>query len=136
MLQKVNTVLIAKKAPTTFSKVDSLVDGDIALFDENKQLLITAANAAAANTIYVGVCQGTEDVYDEKGTKTTKAVIKYSMPIQKGSCPSMVYTPFAAKVEDKIVITATNVTPVIVMFCVLFIMTFTKLRVSLLILMK
>ena len=33
------------------------------------------------------------------------------MPIQKGSCPSMVVTPFVAKAEDKIVITATNVTP-------------------------
>ena len=111
MLQKVNTVLIAKTAPASFSNVDSLADGAIALFDENKKLLTTAANAAAANAIYVGVCQGTEDVYNEKGTKTTKAVIKYSMPIQKGSCPSMVITPFVAKAEDKIVITATNVTP-------------------------
>lgn len=138
MINHVNTVLIAKTAPASFSKVDSLADGAIALFDENKKLLTTAANAAAANAIYVGVCQGTEDVYNEKGTKTTKAVIKYSMPIQKGSCPSMVITPFVAKAEDKIVITATNVTPklVTVMFCVLFIITFTKLRVSLLILMK
>ena len=111
MLQHVNTVLIAKTAPTSFSNVDSLADGAIALFDENKKLLTTAANAAAANAIYVGVCQGTEDVYNEEGTKTTKAVIKYSMPIQKGSCPSMVVTPFVAKAEDKIVITATNVTP-------------------------
>ena len=111
MLQKVNTVLIAKTAPASFSNVDSLADGAIALFDENKKLLTTAANAAAANAIYVCVCQGTEDVYNEKGTKTTKAVIKYSMPIQKGSCPSMVITPFVAKAEDKIVITATNVTP-------------------------
>ena len=111
MLQKVNTVLIAKTAPASFSNVDSLADGAIALFDENKKLLTTAANAAAANAIYVGVCQGTEDVYNEEGTKTTKAVIKYSMPIQKGSCPSMVVTPFVAKAEDKIVITATKVTP-------------------------
>lgn len=111
MLQHVNTVLIAKTAPASFSNVDSLADGAIALFDENKKLLTTAANAAAANAIYVGVCQGTEDVYNEEGTKTTKAVIKYSMPIQKGSCPSMVITPFVAKAEDKIVITATNVAP-------------------------
>ena len=83
MLQHVNTVLIAKTAPASFSNVDSLADGAIALFDENKKLLTTAANAAAANAIYVGVCQGTEDVYNEEGTKTTKAVIKYSMPIQK-----------------------------------------------------
>ena len=49
MLQKVNTVLIAKTAPASFSNVDSLADGAIALFDENKKLLTTAANAAAAN---------------------------------------------------------------------------------------
>lgn len=111
MLQKVNTVLIAKTAPASFSNVDSLADGAIALFDENKKLLTTAANAAAAKSIYVGVCEGKEDVYDQKGAKSTKSVIRFSMPIQKGSNPTLVVTPFVTKAEDKIVITATNVAP-------------------------
>lgn len=114
MLQKVNTVLIAKTVPASFpaaSTADVLADGAIALFDENKKILTSTALAAAAKSIYVGVCEGKEDVYDQKGAKSTKSVIRFSMPIQKGSNPTLVVTPFAAKAEDKIVITATNVTP-------------------------
>lgn len=98
MLQKVNTVLIAKTAPASYSTADALADGAIALFDENRKILTSAANAAAAKSIYVGVCEG-------------KSVIRFSMPIQKGSNPTLVVTPFVAKAEDKIVITATNVAP-------------------------
>lgn len=111
MLQKVNTVLIAKTAPASFTKADALADGAIALFDENRNILTSAANAAAAKSIYVGVCEGKEDVYDQKGAKSTKSVIRFSMPIQKGSNPTLVVTPFVAKAEDKIVITATKVAP-------------------------
>lgn len=111
MLQKVNTVLIAKTVPASFTEVDALADGAIALFDENRNILTSAAKAAAAKSIYVGVCEGKEDVYDQKGAKSAKSVIRFSMPIQKGSNPTLVVTSFVAKVEDKIVITATNVAP-------------------------
>ena len=111
MLNHVNTVLIAKTAPASFSTADALADGAIALFDENKKILTSTALAAAAKSIYVGVCEGKEDVYDQKGAKSTKSVIRFSMPIQKGSNPTLVVTPFVAKAEDKIVITATNVAP-------------------------
>ena len=111
MINHVNTVLIAKTAPASYSTADALADGAIALFNENKQILTSAANAAAAKSIYIGVCEGKEDVYDQKGAKSTKSIIHFSMPIQKGSNPSLVITPFVAKAEDKIVITATNVTP-------------------------
>ena len=111
MLQHVNKVLIAKTAPTSYTTVDALVDGDIALFNENKVIVKSASEAEAATALYIGVCVGKEDVYDQKGTKSTKSVINYSMLIQKGSKPSMVFTKFAAKAEDKVVITATDVTP-------------------------
>lgn len=111
MLNHVNTVLIAKTAPASFSTADALADGAIALFDENKKILTSTALAAAAKSIYVGVCEGKEDVYDQNGAKSTKPVIRFSMPIQKGSNPTLVVTPFVAKAEDKIVITATNVAP-------------------------
>lgn len=97
MLNHVNTVLIAKTAPASYSTADALADGAIALFDENRKILTSAANAAAAKSIYVGVCEG--------------SVIRFSMPIQKGSNPTLVVTPFVAKAEDKIVIAATNVAP-------------------------
>lgn len=111
MLQKVNTVLIAKTAPVSFSTAEALADGAIALFDENKKILTSAALAAAAKSIYVGVCEGKEDVYDQKGAKSIKSVIRFSMPIQKGSNPTLVVTSFVAKAEDSIVITATKVAP-------------------------
>lgn len=111
MLNHVNTVLIAKTVPASFSTADDLADGEIALFDENKEILKSTALAAAAKSIYVGVCEGKEDVYNQKGAKNTKSVIRFSMPIQKGSNPTLVITSFAAKAEDKIVITATNVAP-------------------------
>lgn len=111
MLQKVNKVLIAKAAPHSYAAGDALGVGDIALFNENKVIVGSAADAEAATALYIGVCVGEEDVYDQNGTKSTKLVIDYSMPIQKGSKPSMVFTKFVAKAEDKVVITATNVTP-------------------------
>lgn len=111
MLQHVNTVLIAKTVPASFTTADALADGAIALFDENRNILTSAANAAAAKSIYVGVCEGKEDVYNQAGAKSPKSVIRFSMPIQKGSNPTLVVTNFVAKAEDKIVITATSVTP-------------------------
>lgn len=111
MLQHVNKVLIAKTAPTSYTTVDDLVDGDIALFNENKVIVTSVTEAEAATALYIGVCVGKEVVYDQKGTKSTKPVINYSMPIQKGSKPSMVFTKFVDKAEDKVVITATDVTP-------------------------
>lgn len=111
MLQKVNTVLIAKTAPAAFTNIDALNDGDIALFDENRALLTSAEKAAAAKEIYIGVCEGKEDVYNQAGVKSEKPVIRFSMPIQKNSNPNLVVTNFKASAEDKIVITATSVTP-------------------------
>lgn len=111
MLQKVNTVLIAKTAPATFTTADALADGAIALFNENKQILTSAAAAASAKAIYVGVCEGKENVYNQAGTKSTKSIIRFSKEIQKGSNPTLIVTSFVAKSEDKIVITATSVTP-------------------------
>lgn len=111
MLQHVNKVLIAKTAPDSYSTVDDLVDGDIALFNEDKVIVKSVDEAEAATALYIGVCVGKEEVYNQKGTKSIKSVINYSMPIQKGSKPSMVLTKFVDKAEDKVVITVTNVTP-------------------------
>lgn len=111
MINKVNTVLIAKTAPASFSTAEALNDGDIALFDENRKILTDAEKAGAAKAIYVGVCEGKEDVYNLEGSKETKSIIRFSMPIQKNANINVVYSKFVAKAEDKIVITATSVTP-------------------------
>lgn len=111
MLQHVNTVLIGTDAPASYTTVDALTNGQIALFDEERVLVKDAAAAEKAKALYIGVCEGKEDVYDVEGTKHTKSIVRYSMPIQKGSKPHMVFTEFEASREDKIVITFTNVNP-------------------------
>ena len=109
MLNHVNTVLIAKTIASGTS-VDALKIGDVALFNEEKNI-VTAETAASAKELYIGVCEGKEMVYDVEGNGTEKSVIRYSMPIQKGSNPHMVISAFEAKREDSIKITATNVIP-------------------------
>lgn len=109
MLQHVNKVLVATGVPAAYTTVDALKDGELALFDENKVLVKTDAEAEKACALYIGMCIGSEKVYDQEGNEYTKAIINYSMPIQKGSKPSLVFTPFAEKAEDIVTITATNV---------------------------
>lgn len=109
MLQHVNTVLIAKTIAAG-TNANALKEGDVALFNELKQI-VTAETAAKAKELYIGVCEGKETVYNAEGEGTEVSVIRYSMPIQKGSNPHMVISEFEAKAEDSIVITATNVAP-------------------------
>lgn len=111
MLNHVNTVLIGTGAPASYTTADALTEGQIALFDQNRAIVKDAAGAKAASSLYIGVCEGKEDVYNGAGTKSTKSVIRFSMPIMKGSKPHMVFSEYVAAAEDKIVITATDVTP-------------------------
>lgn len=111
MLNHVNTVLIGTEAPTSYTTADVLTKGQIALFDQNGAIVKDATDAKAASSLYIGVCEGKEDVYNEAGTKSTKSVIRFSMPIMKGSKPHMVFSKYVAAAEDKIVITATDVAP-------------------------
>ena len=111
MLQHVNTVLIGTEAPVSYTTADALTEGQIALFDQDRAIVKDEAGAKAASSLYIGVCEGKEDVYNKAGTKSTKSVIRFSMPIMKGSKPNMVFSKYVAAAEDKIVITATDVTP-------------------------
>jgi hypothetical protein len=110
MLQHVNTVLIAKSVSSA-SDASSLKNGEVALFDENKNIISDADAAKAAKALYIGVCEGTETVTALDGTQSSQPVVNYSMPILKGAVDSLVVSPFVEKAEDKIVITATGVTP-------------------------
>jgi hypothetical protein len=55
MITSVHTVLIGKECPASYTTVDALKAGEVALFDQNKAILITAAEAAKASSLYVGV---------------------------------------------------------------------------------
>ena len=55
MITSVHTVLIGKECPASYTTVDVLNAGEVALFDQNKAILKTAAEAAKASSLYVGV---------------------------------------------------------------------------------
>lgn len=96
MITSVHTVLIGKKCPASYTTVDALNAGEVALFDQNKAILKTAAEAAKASSLYVGVA----------GEK----IIEFSNEIQKSSKPSAVIGQHVEPTQDKVVITLTNAT--------------------------
>lgn len=110
MIQSVHTVLIGKKCPASYSTVDALAAGDVALFDQNKSLITTAAKAAEASSLYVGVAGEKVNVTMPNGSVAQKANIEFSNEIQKASKPSAVIGEHVEPVEEKITITLTNAT--------------------------
>lgn len=110
MIQSVHTVLIGKKCPTSYTTVDALAAGDVALFDQNKSLITTAAKAAEASSLYVGVAGKKVNVTMPDGSVAQKANIEFSNEIQKASKPSAVIGEHVEPVEEKITITLTDAT--------------------------
>lgn len=96
MITSVHTVLIGKKCPASYTTVDDLNAGEVALFDQNKAILKTAAEAAKASSLYVGVA----------GEK----IIEFSNEIQKSSKPSAVIGKHVEPTQDEVVITLTDAT--------------------------
>ena len=110
MIQSVHTVLIGKKCPASYTTVDALAAGDVALFDQNKSLITTAAKAAEASSLYVGVAGEKVNVTMPNGSVAQKANIEFSNEIQKASKPSAVIGEHVEPVEEKITITLTGAT--------------------------
>lgn len=110
MLQSVHSVLIGKTCPASYTTADALAAGDVALFNENKALIKTAAEAATASSLYVGVAGSKINVTMPDGSVAQKANIDFSNEIKKNSKPSAVIGGYVAPVEEKIVITLTDAT--------------------------
>lgn len=110
MITSVHTVLIGKKCPASYTTVDALNAGEVALFDQNKDILKTAAEAAKASSLYVGVAGEKINVTMPDGKVTQKANIEFSNEIQKSSKPSAVIGRHVEPTQDKVVITLTNAT--------------------------
>lgn len=110
MITSVHTVLIGKECPTSYTTVDDLNAGEVALFDQNKAILKTAAEAAKASSLYVGVAGEKINVTMPDGNVAQKANIEFSNEIQKSSKPSAVIGQHVEPTQDKVVITLTNAT--------------------------
>lgn len=113
MITRVDSVMIGKKCPASYTTVDALNAGEVALFDENRALIKDQDGALKASTIYVGVCTGDMTVTMPNGTSSTKKVVEYSNAIQKASKPSYVMGDYKAPVAEKIEIDLTSAKPVI-----------------------
>lgn len=110
MITSVHTVLIGKKCPANYTTVDALDAGEVALFDQNKAILKTAAAAAKASSLYVGVAGEKINVTMPDGNVAQKANIEFSNEIQKSSKPSAVIGQHVEPTQDKVVITLTDAT--------------------------
>ena len=112
MITSVHTVLIGTKCPDSYTTADALNAGEVALFDQNRAILKTAAEAAKASSLYVGVAGPKINVTMPNGTVAQKANIEFSNEIQKSSKPSAVIGDNVEPTQDKVVVTLTNATVV------------------------
>lgn len=110
MITSVHTVLIGKKCPANYDTVDALNAGEVALFDQNRAILKTAAEAAKASSLYVGVAGEKINVTMPDGSVKAKANIEFSNEIQKSSKPSAVIGQHVKPTQDKVVVTLTDAT--------------------------
>lgn len=110
MITSVHTVLIGTKCPASYTTADVLNAGEVALFDQNRAILKTAAEAAKASSLYVGVAGEKINVTTPDGKVAQKANIEFSNEIQKSSKPSAVIGQHVEPTQDKVVITLTNAT--------------------------
>lgn len=108
MITSVHTVLIGTKCPASYTTADALNAGEVALFDQNRAILKTAAEAAEASSLYVGVAGPKINVTMPNGTVAQKANIEFSNEIQKSSKPSAVIGANVEPTQDKVVVTLTN----------------------------
>lgn len=112
MITSVHTVLIGTKCPASYTTADALNAGEVALFDQNRAILKTAAEAAKASSLYVGVAGPKINVTMPDGTVAQKANIEFSNEIQKSPKPSAVIGANVEPTQDKVVVTLTNATVV------------------------
>lgn len=112
MITNVNYVLVANAAcPASYSNTDALNAGEIALFDENRKLITSAALAAAAKSIYVGLCKGTMKVANPStGALEDKKEIEFSVNIQRNGIRNVTLTEYEEPVQQKITIAAAGAT--------------------------
>lgn len=112
MITSVHTVLIGTKCPANYTTADALNAGEVALFDQNRAILKTAAEAAKASSLYIGVAGPKINVTMPNGTVAQKDNIEFSNEIQKSSKPSAVIGTNVEPTQDKVVVTLTNATVV------------------------
>lgn len=107
MIQRVDTVLIGKQIATgalDSATVEGLVaEGSVMVFDENRQP-VSAADAADASTLYIGVAGKSMEVVKEDGTIYYTRLVDFSNPIKKDSKPNVIVSEHKDPVQEAITI--------------------------------
>lgn len=110
MITSVHTVLIGTKCPADYTTANALNAGEVALFNQNKDILKTVAEAANASSLYIGVAGEKINVTMPDGSVAQNANIEFSNEIQKSSKPFAVIGRHVEPTQDKVVITLTDAT--------------------------
>lgn len=110
MIQSVHSVLVGKACPSSYTNADALAVGDVALFDEKGSLITTAALAATAKEIRVGVAKAKINVTLPDGTVAQKANIEYSNVITKDNAVDSVFGTYVAPIQQSIAIALSSAT--------------------------
>lgn len=110
MITSVHSVLVGKTCPGSYSAIDSLNPGEVALFDQNRKLITTAAAAAEADSLYVGVAGNKVSVTNASGEVEQKANIEFSNEIKRSGNPSAVVTAYEAPSAEKVEIELSGAT--------------------------
>lgn len=102
MIQSVHNVLVGKKV-NLIANADSLVEGDVALFDQNKKAI--TAITKDVTSIYIGVAGKKIKVTMPDGTVADKVNIEFSNEIQRCAKPEFTHSVHAEPVEESVSIT-------------------------------
>lgn len=105
MIQSVHTVLVGKQVPREYTDVDALNVGDVALFDENRKLIVnpgTIIHPGSTRAFYVGVAKEKINVTMPDGSVAQKANIEFSNIIQRNINTHATSGKFVAPVEEKV----------------------------------
>lgn len=112
MIQRVDTVLIGKKANVVAaSDLKGFVEGDVVVFNENR-MPIAAADAAKATTLYIGVIGKELEAVKKDGSVEKTRLVDFSNPIKKDSKPRMHVSAYTAPKQEVITIDLANATVV------------------------
>jgi hypothetical protein len=112
MIQRVDTVLIGKKANVVAaSDLKGFAEGDVVVFNENR-MPIAAADAAKATTLYIGVIGKELEAVKKDGTVEKTRLVDFSNPIKKDSKPRMHVSAYTAPEQEVITIDLANATVV------------------------
>lgn len=108
MQTSVHKVIVGKAFGTEQTDVNKLKVGDIALFNQDRQLIKSEDEALKASAVYVGVVADEFDFTKEDGKVEKKKDVDYSMKIDKSGHPTVIANTNHVPVPQQVTIDFRN----------------------------